>query len=502
MSPTMRAALASLLCIAAWSCTEIEPVSKVAKDAGPSSASKGESEDSGQDGSSNGGSGGTAGSSAGAAAAGSGGTTAAGAGGAGGATAGHGSTVAGSGGSTMSGSIHGRVIDYFGNPAPNVVVSVENKTAASDARGEFELPDVADVYSIGVSIEVARLEFQERTQYLFVNVTRRDPTLQVMHGYPEVGAQITRTIAGVSFPLPDSEQITLDFANPYGGFSDELVDARTTGDISWYGPQSVSGHVHALHVRRASSAATLPASYLAHGSAALTLSSGQDASFSIDLTSNAELATGTVSGSVTGDAPGAQHNAAFVRFNDQALVQIVDDTAAKASYSYLVPMLPDSSISVAAMRGEFDNPPFAVRYAEGITPGTSKLDLDIPPPVQLNAPAGGASDVNAETNFSWSGAEHVYVMFCELGGGVDDNYYVITTDKHAKLPLRPSTAPKLVPKGTYYWRISTHGELKSMDDATGPNGYMDAYSTGRLRGPKHDKGSYTLSEVRPFTASP
>jgi hypothetical protein len=513
MQPAARAAIIWFLCMFTWSCTKIDALSKHV-DAGSTAAGQDVERVSGGSRSPNGGTGGESGGSGasaaeggGSIAAGRGGSAESGRGGRGGAggvnaTVSGGPTVAGTGGGSADIPIRGHVIDYFGNPAPNVEVSVGDKTVATGNQGEFELQSSPGVYSIAVSVEVPRLKFLERTQYLFVNVTRRDPTLQVMHGLPEVGAHITRKISGVSFPLPDSEQIAVDFANPYGGFSDELSDASSTSDTSWYGPANVSGYVHALHIRRATAAALLPASYLAHGSAGLALASGQDASFSIDLTSSAALATGTVSGNVSGSGPGSQHNAVFVRFNDRALVQVVDDTAPQPNFGYVVPSLPNSSISVAAMRGDFDTPPFAVRYAEGIGAGSSNVNLAIPAPIQLLAPAGDAAGVNADTTFSWSGEDHVYVMFVELGGGVDDNYYVITTDKHAKLPLQSNAAPKLVSNGTYYWRISTHGELTSMDEATGTNGYMDAYSTGRLRGPKHDTGSYTLSEVRPFSTAP
>jgi hypothetical protein len=438
MQHAMRAAIIGFLCVSIWSCTKIDDVPKRDDDAGPAAGGNGGSPmTAGQAGTTNGGIGGASGS-AGVAAAGRSGSTVAGRGGDAGASgvsaADGGSTNAGTGGGSADATIHGRVIDLFGNPAPNVAVSVKDKTVATNDQGEFELPSAPGAYSIGVSVEVPRLNVMERTQYLFVNVTRRDPTLQVMHGMPEVGARVTRKLQGVSFPLPERERIAVDFANQYGGFSDQLSEASSTAAISWYGPANVSGYVHALHVRFLANSPLLPETYLEHGSAAIALASGQDASFSIELTSSSELATGTVSGNVTGDGPGSQHNAVFVRWSDRALVQVVDDSTPQPSYAYVVPSLPNSTITVAAMRGNFESPPFAVRYAEGITAGTGNLNFDIPEPAKLIAPPGDARSVNADTNF-------------------------------------------------------------------GPSGYMDAYSTGRLRGPKRDKGSYTLSEVRPFTTS-
>jgi len=70
----------------------------------------------------------------------------------------------------------------------------------------------------------------------------------------------------------------------------------------------------------------------------------------------------------------------------------------------------------------------------------------------------------------------------------------------------PGTAGIPWPKGRLcLWSIETHGNYPTVDDATGPTGFLDPYSLesdASLRGPKRDNGSFTTSESRAFTTAP
>jgi hypothetical protein len=41
-----------------------------------------------------------------------------------------------------------------------------------------------------------------------------------------------------------------------------------------------------------------------------------------------------------------------------------------------------------------------------------------------------------------------------------------------------------------------------VDDATGPNGFLDAYCTGEVSGPAHGNGTHTQSTELLFTTAP
>lgn len=398
--------------------------------------------------------------------------------------------------------IKGKVIDYFGNPVAEAVVACNDTTTVSGSDGEFELPSVAEgAYSISVVVEVERVEGIERAGYLFVGLTRRNPTLQVVRGLPEERGDITRNVDGVTFPLPSTEQIPFDFASSHGGLSGVLDSDGATSAAAWEGPSEVSGDVHAIRLERATTAPQLPTEYLAHDSAPLAVAAGSETSFTLDLGSSGVLASDTISGTVTGFGPGARRNQVFVRFIDDAAVQVVDHDMPEAAYEYLVPSIPNASITLAAMRGNLASPPYAVRYRDGIAPGVSGVDLDVPlPPTQV-APDHQAEGVNDTTVFSWTGPDIVY-MFYAKRMGVLEYYYVITTAKQITLPLAEPDFPALSAGTTYFWYVATHHEHATVDAATGPFGYLDGYCTGRLRGPNGGSGAHTQTQLRSFSAAP
>jgi hypothetical protein len=229
-------------------------------------------------------------------------------------------------------------------------------------------------------VEVERVDGTERAGYLFVGLSRRNPTLQVVHGLPEERGDITRNVEGVTFPLPSTEQIAFDFASRYGGLAGVIDSDGASSAANWAGPGEVSGDMHAIRLARSASAPQLPTDYLAHDSAPLALAQMQDTTLELDLSSSSSLASDTIFGNVTGFGPGARTNHVFVRFTDDVAVQIIDHVEPEAAYEYHVPSIPNGSITIAALRGTLASPPFAVRYREGIAPGASNLDVDVPLP--------------------------------------------------------------------------------------------------------------------------
>ena len=64
------------------------------------------------------------------------------------------------------------------------------------------------------------------------------------------------------------------------------------------------------------------------------------------------------------------------------------------------------------------------------------------------------------------------------------------------------TLDKVLTSSSYYrWCVTTQGDYESVDDMTGPNGFLDAFGvkTGMPFGPKQTSGSYTSSAMYDFT---
>jgi hypothetical protein len=274
-----------------------------------------------------------------------------------------------------------------------------------------------------------------------------------------------------------------------------------TGSGEWEGPAEVQGHVHAIRYVHSATSPQLPTSYLAHASQPVALDADMTSSFTLDLSGGGgELSAGIVSGSASGAGIGSRANEVFVRFADDAAVSVLSHGASTDAFSYLVPSIAGSSIAVAAMRNDISFPPFAVAYVEGIAPGASDVALEIPLPATLLSPATAATDVDGDTEFTWSGDDQV-VMLVFDALNVYENFYVITADKSGKIPV-DVMIPSLRPNFVYEWSVRTHRTFATVDDATGPTGYLDSFCYGRLRGPRRDSGSHTGSALRSFTTAP
>jgi len=156
---------------------------------------------------------------------------------------------------------------------------------------------------------------------------------------------------------------------------------------------------------------------------------------------------------------------------------------------------------VAATRSYQSFPPFAVAYREGVAPGEDDVDLQIPVPATLGAPAANATNVDESTVFNWTGPDQVY-MFVAKRVNFAENYYVITANKSAQLPLSQVTVPAYVANTAYTWSVRTHRVFATVDDATGPEGYLDSYCYDRLRGPRRGAGSHTQTATSSFTSKP
>ena len=397
--------------------------------------------------------------------------------------------------------VHGKVIDYYRNPVPGVAVQIGSASTTTDASGEFTLDDVSDTYDTSLTVTAQRYGNPEVAGWLFVGLTRRDPTFQVYRGLPLTSGNVDVKIQNVTFPMPSDDKIEVAFSSGNGQYNLGLDAMETNTSIDWEGLAQVSGTAHALRWSNASTTPYLPTAYLARDDHPLALDETAGANLEIDLMSSANLPTGLVSGTATGPAFADRANAVFLRYDDGAAIQLVDERSAPDSYSYLVPSLPNTSIVVAASVNTSSYAPFAVAYADAVTPGTSGISLVVPSPATPLTPGGGTSNVTPDTNFTWSGSDQVYMVRFE-NVNFYETYYVITAAKEAHIPAPPITNLPLSANADYTWSVRTHIKYDSVDDATGATGFLDAYCYGEISGPAHGNGTHTRSTELAFKTAP
>lgn len=404
--------------------------------------------------------------------------------------------------------VAGRVIDFYRHPVPDVPVSVGEQTVTTDADGRFSIAGVTPPYEVSLLLSFARDGLAARYGYVYQDLTRPDPTLQV---YTALQQRAVDSL-DLSFDIPNFEAdpqraVIFGFASPDTEFAD---GSRSNGSVSilgglgWGGAVSTSGNAHALLVSRpggTSAEGAAPFAYEAHQTTPLVAVDDTVAAVSFQMPTGGALDVATISGQVSGDTLGDRTNVVALRFADGTALPLIEESSAGEAFGYLVPNLPDTSITLAVSQGFFA--PYAVAWRE-VAAGEAGLSLGLPSPVRLDAPQPDAI-VSPDTRFSWSspsGGARTFLWHAEL---VDDTIYqgifVATARTEIALPSFGS-ALDLPPRSISVWSVETHGDLPDVDAMTGPEGFLDAFSVPPQTypyGPRRGAGSYTDSFHSAFT---
>ncbi|MEY4580210.1 MAG: hypothetical protein RL701_4913 [Pseudomonadota bacterium] len=427
--------------------------------------------------------------------------------------AGQGQGRAGQGGAAgaavSGGPVVGRVVDTRLQALANARVRIGAQTATTAGDGSFSIPDVANSYDLVVTIDSSVDHVQARTAWRIDGLTRRDPFIQVAHGTTTRSASVELHMNGVTFPLTATQKLITTWLSPYGEFAMKPSIASVQTLASWAGPATATGVAHTLLFDTAGTPA-VPTSYRAHVSQPVTL---QDAGplqvIEFDLAPQM-IAASSVSGSVSGSvsaAAGANSTRAlraYLRLPDDSALELLSDDRASATFSYLVPSLPEATISLVAEErtttGDQTGSVAAV-YADNLAPGRGDIALELPEVTRLVAPLKGATGVDASTRFEWSGPAKVYLLCIESVATLD-RACVLTSQTLVHAPVVSANDFTIAPASLYKWSVETHDAFESADAATWPGGYLSPYASGELRGPRRGSGSFTSSEKRVFTTAP
>jgi len=401
-------------------------------------------------------------------------------------------------GGTTSTTVTGSVIDFLGQKVPGVVVTLDGRDAITDGDGQFEFENAPASYDVSLQLSSWVLNRTQSYVWVYQGVTRRDPTLQVYWGLDYQSGNFQVINADGKFDTDHRTDVAL--GTPSGGRTFPIDKATQHSSwMPWYGPTVVSGRAHALRWSR--DADRLPTAYESYQEQpfALTAESSANTLLTISLPDKT-VTTGTITGSVTGGSTLFRQNSVYTRFTSDALFTLLNHSTDQAAFSYKVPALPNSVLTVAASFGDPD-PYNGTAYGvvhQDVSPNAD-VQLTLPTAPGLSSPAANATNVSASTQFAWVSNAKVFLVQIE---DVESwNFvYILTSQKQTKLPLIGGDLA--VPSGRkQLWHVQVHGNWADMNAATGPKGFQDAFGMwksepdGKTRGP----GSYAASEAREFT---
>jgi hypothetical protein len=411
----------------------------------------------------------------------------------------------GSGGSTPGDmTVRGRIIDFYRHPVPGVTIDVAGTEVVTNAQGEFVVPDVPATYDASFVVEWSSLR-TEIYGWVFQGLKRRDPTLQVYQGLDERSMYTNLRPEG-GMPT-ETQNLTLAIGSAHGTWqSADIGTGRDAAAFYWVGPTAIAATAHGL-LWEYDSATDLPTDYVSYDTFTVAL---DDTATTQPVNVNVEpedITQGNIAGSITNTSSAGPVNSGFLRFTSGATLRLFQDDPGPATFSYLIPTIPNASITFAASDEDWDTSEFAVVHQDGVAAGTTNLALEIPPTSTLTAPAPGAMSVDSSTSFRYqnrqAGVGAVVVRFIDTS--FYQGIYVVTSSTDFTIPPVLNGGFTLRAGGEHTWVVQTHGPYADVDAMTGENGFMDSFSIdfgASPNGPNTASGTYTQSAGRFFTVAP
>jgi hypothetical protein len=413
---------------------------------------------------------------------------------------------AGTGGTTSTDTtVRGRIIDFYRHPLSGVTVEIGGTEAVTDSQGQFVIEDVPATYD--VSFVVQWSSFAGGTQgWVYQGLTRRDPTLQVYQGLEE--RSMNANLRAVDGAPTDTQNLTLAFGSEHGTSQVGGIPANGQDGASfyWTGPAAIAATGHAL-MWTFDAASELPTDYVSYDTFPFALdnaASTQTVNISVEET---DITQGNIAGTIADLSPTGPVNSAFLRFTTGATVHLLEDDPGPATFSCLIPSIPNASVTFVALDVGAGSE-FALVHRDGLAPGTSNIALEIPPTASLTAPANEAT-VDDTTSFRFqhrqAGAGAVVVRFIDAEAAAYDGLYVVTSSTTFTIPPVLQGGFTLRAGGEHTWAIQVHGEYANVDAMTGQNGFLDSFSMdygGTPQGPNTASGTFTQSAGRLFTYQP
>jgi hypothetical protein len=361
--------------------------------------------------------------------------------------------------------VSGKVVSLTGQPVPSATVVVVGKpSTTTDVNGNFSIPgvsapyDVAAVASFGPNSVVT----------LFKGVTRSDPrVIAYAFGAGIKSATINGSLSGsLVLPTPASRRTQMAFVAPEGGDTNSVFNNPYTLNPSWFGPNSITGTVHAL--QWSVDAAGLPTIYRGYGKLEnVPVSDGSTAN-NKDVALNA-VAGSILSGNVTVPAGMTLSNKRMTAdFGPNASSTLVNDGTPGTAFSYNAPNIAGVGLTASA-RADGAAGTNAQVFKRNLAANANNVNLEIPSPPSLSLPVSAASGIDLSNQaFSWApfnGGLHI-AQLTTAGKA----FVVFTAASNVTLPSTASLGLGSLPTGTAFsWRVMGTTAVNSIDAITNPS---------------------------------
>ena len=152
---------------------------------------------------------------------------------------------------------------------------------------------------------------------------------------------------------------------------------------------------------------------------------------------------------------------------------VADDTG-PSTFSYLVPNIPNSTVTLAAEDHNYGSGEYALAHVDGLSAGASEVALAIPMAASLTAPPNETANVDTTTPFRFQNRQPsvgVFVVRMENYLSYND-LFIVTERTTITIPTVLRGGFELRPGELHYWSVETHGTTASVDAAASPEGFL------------------------------
>jgi hypothetical protein len=361
--------------------------------------------------------------------------------------------------------VSGKVVSLTGQPVPSATVQVIGKpSTTTDSNGNFSIPGVSAPYDVA-----AIAPFGGSTVVtLFKGVTRSDPrVIAFAFGGGAKSATINGSLSGsLVLPTPAFRRTQMAFVASEGGDTSSVFNNPYTLTPSWFGPNSITGTVHAL--QWSVDVAGLPTIYRGYGKLEnVPVSDGSTAN-NKDVALNA-VAGSILSGNVTVPA-GMTLSDKQIRadFGANASIGLVYDSASGAAFSYNAPNIAGVGLTASARANGAGGSESEV-FKRNLVANANNTNLEIPTPPSLSLPVSGASGIDlANQAFSWAPFNAgLHIVQLSTAGKA---FVVFSAASNVTLPSTASLGLGTLPAATpFSWRVMGTSAITSTDAITNPS---------------------------------
>ncbi len=382
--------------------------------------------------------------------------------------------------------VNGKVVNQAGQVSANVPLVIKSGaafsvTTSTFADGNFVVANVPTPYDVTV------ISLNPTGATVSVGLTSATPTvLDMLSSSPFTGggsASLSGTVTGgIGFPAPGDYKTSVLFASAELQTNDYLVADNTTGGystddayfdfdgeslpVTWLGPATTTGTVHALQSEAAFG--DEPITYSGYGFkenvslANGSVVTGQD----IALTA---VATAAFSGTYTPPAGyTVDQREMALKFGSGGLMLLEFDPSSTEAFSYNTPKILGATLVLASTAVKLGEAYSSVINL-GLAVDATGVAITSPAAAELNLPLEGATGVTTGTPFSWTavpGAVHLVVMGLSGAPGSSVTYVFLTSDTTVTLPDLTSAGLSLPASNRYGWMVYGVGPYADVEAAS------------------------------------